>query len=382
MSILIISNKYPPSRNSGVRRIESLLESFRALTQDFYLLTTKMNNRKFEPRVIEAIQLLLDNENRPRINADNLPNTNYVPFPDKSTLFWTPFAFLKIVNKEFRIIYASLPSLSCLLISYLYKLIHRKVYLIVEYRDFIGLNPEFYNNRKKGLCKTLELHMLNKCNLVLTTTQGMSNVLKKHKIRPQVKVLRNYISKKDFLEANSLPKIMLNNSFYNIGYIGKLHNGRNPEDMLGMTNLKINNKPVCFHYIGLDSSESKYVKKVMMQLNINIDRVIFHGIVNRIESLVYMKSMDGVFLSINANAKIEEGYGIPGKLYDYAALNGNLFADECTIKNIETDIDITINNTYNQFFHFKLNNNPFLEDELSALLLDIIKNNHQDNTSY
>ncbi|MBT4288194.1 MAG: hypothetical protein HOD92_12740 [Deltaproteobacteria bacterium] len=75
-----------------------------------------------------------------------------------------------------------------------------------------------------------------------------------------------------------------------------------------------------------------------MSLQKNVVR--FHGVVNRLRSLELMRSFDGLFLLINKELKICDGYGVPGKLYDYLATSNPIICDDASAHNLKDEFTL------------------------------------------
>ena len=168
-----------------------------------------------------------------------------------------------------------------------------------------------------------------------------------------------------------MEKLTLPAGSYNIGYVGTLNTGRDPEGILKLAGMEYAGKKVNLHFVGTNAKEEEFIKAVAVRMGISVDNLKFYGFVSREESLRYMKSFDALLLIINKQAAISDGYGIPGKLYDYVQANNNIISDTATYDNLRNDFDITITDKKEEFVFFKVNNDVLLDDILNKFAGDL-----------
>jgi hypothetical protein len=300
------------------------------------------------------------------INNVYKAKTNKIKNFNKSYLYYIPSSVFKILFKDFKFIYCTCPVFSNMQIGYLYKLFHPDSKLIIEYRDLHSLNPIYSNDLNKRIARYIELKILKKADLIITTTFGMKNVIMKLIPSAKIKVVHNYISEND--SNKNIQPYIFNSNYYHIGYIGTLNTGRDPIEIKEILDLKINNKKIIFHFVGNSHSQEIYIKNKLG----NNGNIIFHGVVSREESLNYMKSMDALYLIIHPEMKLSDGYGIPGKLFDYIAMKNVIVSNKECFNKLESEIQLKSIYEENKYIFFSSINQHYLEEILSNALKDII----------
>ena len=185
-------------------------------------------------------------------------------------------------------------------------------------------------------------------------------------------VLATNYYKKRFEVLKKKKKINFQKQYFHLGYVGKLNTGRNPRKILNLLSIPINKKQTILHFIGLNSSEQKNIIDEARSLELEVGRIKFISRVNRSDSLGYMKSFNGLILLVNNVARIKNGYGIPGKLYDYVFASNNIFSDRNTFENINEEIDCEIKNEYEDFINYRINITETLDDKFKTIINEII----------
>jgi len=89
---------------------------------------------------------------------------------------------------------------------------------------------------------------------------------------------------------------------------------------------------------------------------------------NRLDSLKAMKSFNAVALLINSNARIEFGYGIPGKLYDYGCANNTIISDRETFLNLQTEFPLLKAEEIGDYVRFSMPQFPTLDDVMNDFI--------------
>jgi hypothetical protein len=367
--ILYIAKNFSSIGLGGKRRIYGVVNYFNSLEAfNLFFLSENLEVNKFENKIIINTPKIL----RDRVLIPSESNykikKNKLKLFHKGFLYFIPVSTLKIIFKKFDIVYTTVPVFANAQIGYLYKLFHPSTTFIIEYRDFHSLNPSFLKNIQLNISYFFEKIILKKANVVVTTTTGMQNVLSKVVPNNNIVVIKNYISKNDFEDIRN--ESYFDDSYYHIGYVGSLNVGRDPKELMKLLQMKISDKPIMFHFVGNSIPQEIAIKKILM-FNEN-NNLLFHGLVDRTESLRLMKSFDALYLIINPDMEISNGYGIPGKLFDYIALKNILISSNETFEKIKTEVEFEI---ISEIFPYKIyhaKENKFLEDELEKRLLNNI----------
>jgi hypothetical protein len=194
---------------------------------------------------------------------------------------------------------------------------------------------------------------------------GMQSELGRYVDIKKIHVAYNYISRKDFAKAMDLELLNMNAEYYNVGYVGTLKNGRHPKIILELLKMRIDNKMIMLHFAGTSELQNDYIlEKIGKEYH---DRVKFYGIVDRMTSLKIMKNMDCLYILINPDYKISDGFGIPGKLFDYIAMKNNLLSDINTFNNLKTELCIKEFIVLGDYVQYRFNDGNYLNDELSRI---------------
>jgi glycosyltransferase involved in cell wall biosynthesis len=283
----------------------------------------------------------------------------------KDHFSFLPMGFLKIVFRKFEILYCTCPTYTNVQIGFLYKIFHPKSQLIVEYRDLYSFNPSYKENLLIKIARYFEIKMLKKADKIITTTNGMKNKLNKYVDIKKIEVVHNYISESDYKEGMGLESLDLNSEYYNIGYIGTLNTGRDPKIFLELLNMTVEGKLIMLHIAGSSNLQNEYILNNSNEECHN--KIKFYGIVDRMTSLKIMKSMDSLFVSVNPDYEMSEGYGIPGKLFDYIAMKNNLMTDAHTFKKLCGEICIEKTLTMGKYIQFRAYKRNFLDEELTQI---------------
>ena len=337
-NILFITKNFPPETGGGLRRIEAIYKIL--LNKENFKLevvTTVKDNEKKYDNVIYIKQLFF--KDKKKENITNFQKTNsYIKLIDKAFIGWLPNVLLYIIFKKFDYVFASAPTFTNIIIGFLFKILKfNKPRLIIEYRDFFSLNPSFVENFEKKILRIFEKIIIKASDYIIVTTSGMRKILTRITGQEKIYLVRNYISSFDIKKINSFKKNKINSKTYNIGYVGKLNTGRNPIKILRLLNHKINRKNIALHFIGVNENEKAFIKNEAKILGLELERIFFRNQVDRNTSLKLMKSFDGVLLLVNSESLIKDGYGIPGKLYDYMYANNNIFSDINTLDNLKVE---------------------------------------------
>jgi hypothetical protein len=370
--IIFVTKYFLPAIGGGLRRIEALYRIFlKRKDIDLSVVTaTDPKNNKYKN--VNYIKQLFFKDRANNKNIEFRNSKTKIKFFDKAMIGWMPIVLLKLIFKKYDYIFSTCPVFTNVVIGYLYKIIKfNKPKLIIEYRDLYSFNPSYLNNFKKKLINIFEIMILKKADYIITTTEGMKNIISKRIDKNKITVIRNYISMEDYTAVKKNKKEIINKRYFNIGYIGKLNTGRDPSKFINLLKYKISKKSVALHFVGVNEAEKKFIFEKALKLNLNEDRLFFYNNVDRNTSLKFMKNMDALLLIINNDVKIFEGYGIPGKLFDYAMINNNIFSDSKTINNLSSEFDIKISKRYGDFVCFSIRINETLNDKINNYLDDI-----------
>ena len=372
--ILFITKNFPPEIGGGIRRIEAVYNIFsnnKKVLLDV-ITAVKADPAKY-PNVKYVGQLFFKDKTK-SAGVSFRKSHGKIKLIDKALIGWVPNVLLNIIFKKYDYVFVSAPSFSNIIAGFIYKkLKFNSPKLIIEYRDFFSFNPSFINNFKKKFFNILERIILKNSNFVITTTGAMSEILSKYVNKNKIFLVRNSIAENDMEKVDKLKKMTLDDSYYNIGYIGKLNTGRDPSSVLGILNNRIDNKKVKLFFVGTNDSEKEFILEKVRLMQLDEKRISFEGVVDREKSLVYMKSFDGLILIINNEALIKDGYGIPGKLYDYIYVNNNIFSDKNTFKNLTSEFECRIKKEFNNFVNFSINHNEKLDDTFNNVIEEVVK---------
>lgn len=373
-NILYITKHFPPMIGGGTRRIEAIYDILIKQSKLKLTVATELKEkRKYSDNILYIKQLFFQDCEFSNNGVSFVSKKYKIKLFNKAFIGWLPNVLKNILTKKFDILYCTTPMFINVVIGYIYKIFHQKSTFIIEYRDFYSFDPEAKECITKKILQYFEILILKRANFVITTTKSMKNILSEHILNDKIFIIRNYISKKDYNEAINLPNIVFDKINYHVGYVGKLNTGRNPNTIISLLKNKIENKNIMIHFVGTNKEEEEAIIEIAQKEDIDIKQIIFHGIVDRMISLQFMKSFDAVYLSINANAEIKKGYGIPGKLYDYIALNNNIIADINSFNNLMSEFDLITKQKMNNHNLFYFHNNYFLDGGINSFLKTIIK---------
>ncbi len=370
--LLYITKNFPPELGGGLRRIEAfyniLIKNEKIKLQVITAQNSNYNNVKY------IKQLFFKDKKKQEITNFKSSKSN-IKLIDKAFAGWFPNVIIHLIFKKYDYVLATCPSFTNVIIGFFYKIIRFcKPKLIIEYRDFFGFNPSFNEIFKKKFLRFLEKIIIKTSDYILTTTDSMKNILSNHTNPDKIFLVRNYISNFDIKNVNDLKKIVYDKNYYHIGHVGKLNVGRNPEKVLNLLNFQIDKKDIALHFIGVNDNEKKMILDICEKRSLNKKRLFFSGIVDRIKSLQYMKSFDGLLLIVNSIALIKNGYGIPGKLYDYIAVNNNIFSNKETFENIFSEFDCDKKKEFDNFINFSIKDKETLDNVFNKVLDKIISN--------
>ena len=373
--LLYITKNFPPEIGGGLRRIEAIYNILLRNGKIELEVVTTQKNKKYKYKNVKYIKQLFFKD-RKKQEITNFENSKCnIKLLDKALIGWFPNVIFRIIFKKYDYVLASCPHFTNIIIGFVYKLFRFfRPKLIIEYRDFFSLNPSFNETLKKKILKVLEKIIIKSSNYILTTTESMKKILSYQTRHDKIFLVRNYISNNDKEVIKKFEKISFNKNYYHIGYIGKLNIGRNPVKALNLLKNKINKKYIVLHFVGVSENEKKMILELCYKMKLDIKRVFFYKTVDREKSLQYMKSFDGLLLIINNIALIKDGYGIPGKLYDYIAVNNNIFIDREGFDNICTEFHCYKKNEFDNFINFSIKNNKILDNVFNKVLDKIISN--------
>lgn len=371
--VLFITKYFSPYIGGGIRRIDAIYRILKNNPDiDLEVVTAVKPDPAKHPGVRHIEQLFFVDSPRGTTPGYNLTKA-HLRIIDKGLLGWLPHVLFRILFTHYDIVFASTPVFANVLIGFLYKVARLgKPRLVVEYRDLFSFDPEIADSNAKRTMQKVECIILKRCARVIVTTMGMKNVLSRIISKDKITIVRNYISRTDAETMKLLPKFQFDSNFFHIGYVGTLNTGRNPDRFLSLLNAQYDKKPIMLHFVGTSDAEAQVVATLCRQRGFDPTRVKFHGIVDRMTSLQYMKSFGSVILIINDKAQISKGYGIPGKLYDYSFTNELILCDGATLKNLQTDLDIEECGRLNEYSFFRLNDKIFLDDLINKLFNEII----------
>lgn len=379
--LLYITKNFPPER--GTRRIEAVYKILSRIKGISCTAVTAAAQEKNDPGVKHIKQLFKD-----RVGKKNIVYKNAQPkikIFDKAFIGWQPVVFFSILFKKYDLVFCTCPQFANIALGFLYKFFHfGKPRLIIDYRDFFSFNPGFRNNLAKKVINVYERLVLAWTDRILVTTASMKKILEKKmgtkKKRPIITV-RNYMMSDDIDYLDTIDKEEIEKSidssfdkksFYHLGYVGVLNSGRDPGRLLGIVKQKIEGKQAVLHFVGVNETEQEAILNNARMLKLDTSLLLFHGVVDRKTSLQYMKYFDGLVLLINDQIKINEGYGIPGKIYDYGVVNNNIFADQATYNNLSSDLECDVLEQYEGYVNFKLKETTPLDTVLLEALGEMI----------
>jgi hypothetical protein len=370
--LLYLTKNFPPQISGGIRRIEAIYNIFKQIKSfECTTVCAVKSDAQAYPDVKYIRQLFL--KDRVYQASISLKYTkSQIPLIDKALLGWLPNVLIQLIYKKYDLVYCTVPIFTNFIIGFIYKKLRfNHPRLIVEYRDLHSFNPEYLDNSVKKIINFFEKWMLKNCSLVIVTTEGMKKTLSTFINPAKIHVIRNYISTHDLEKIKTLDSYKLDSAYYHLGYVGTLNTGRSPKQLLELLNLKINGKPTSLHFVGTSEQQNKIIIQLAEDCQLPVNQIFFHGVVDRLTSLKYMKSFDGLILIINKHASIDLGYGIPGKLYDYVYLNNNIFADIPTYDNLKYEFktELELIKSYEHFINFKLNDYHTLDDMFNNLIL-------------
>lgn len=340
---------------------------------DFSTVCSVEEAPKLYPMVTYRKQFLFkDNKSNNSIRF-NKNKTDIIKIFDKAFIGWLPSVFLNILNKKFDFVIASTPSFTNVFIAYLYSKIKKNTKLIIEYRDLYCFNPLYKTAKNIDKVKKIELKILKHAFSVIVTTESMKKILSNFIDPDKISVIKNHMSTEDKAACDGLEKIQFDPKYYHIGYVGTLNTGRDPSTIINLGKTTIDEKPVMLHFVGTNKNEDEYIKKTAIENAIPPENIVCYGTVSRLDSLQFMKSFDSVLLIINKNASISDGYGIPGKLYDYIQTNNSIISDYETLNNIKNDFDVEISQNMGSFIKYKINNDKLLDDIVNDFIERILQ---------
>ncbi|HHX67305.1 MAG TPA: glycosyltransferase family 4 protein [Gallicola sp.] len=358
MKVLYIAKSYSQIGLGGTRRIKGIAEYFENHHKcKLHFLTENTEKNKIKNVILINTPKFLRDSNK--ILSSQQTKTKSVKLLHKGWFYFFPASLSKILFRKFDVIYATSPVFLNLIIALIYKLFHPSCFMIIEYRDLYTMNPSFLRTFSLIISQKLELFILKKTNLIVTTTNGMKNKIQSFLPNLQIEVIPNYITYKDY--NNPYFSLGFNKNYFHVGYIGSINTGRDPSEILELLDHSIQNKKIIFHFVGNSTEQELIIKK---KFNERSD-VIFHGIVSRKESLNFMHNMDALYLIMNPDSHVSDGYGIPGKLFDYIALKNIIISKEYCIQEIEKEIKIEILQKIGSYFIFEAKETCFLENVLA-----------------
>lgn len=369
--LLFVTKNFPPQIGGGIRRIEAIYRILKKREDLKIDVVTAIKNEEYNPFYIPQ-RFVKDSDEKNKIRF--MSRFSKIKLIDKAFIGWFPFVLFFILRKKYDYVLVTCPVFTNVIIGFFYKLCRfGKPKLIVEYRDLFAFNPSYKNGFKKSLFKIFETIIIWYSDYIIVTTHAMQKLLSKIVNEKKIFVVRNYISSDDVVIAKNLDKIQLNTDFYNIAHIGKLNTGRNPVRALDLLKYKIDNKYISLYFIGVNEMEKEWIIEKARDFNYDTNRLFFLPEVDRITSLKYMKSFDALFLLINNESKIEEGYGIPGKLYDYVAINNNIFSDIDSFNNLKSEFSLKVKQQLNGYINYEVLENRVLDDILNNVFDKILK---------
>ena len=356
-----------PFAGSGERRVEATYRYFSDNEgYDFSVITKERGGEKYKGVIYVKQRFIQDREVFKQ--GFNKKKFNKIKIVSKSLLFWVPFVVLKLRSVKADFLIATVPDISNLIIAVLYKiLVNRKSIVIVEYRDLYSLDPSVINNKERKLAFLLEKLLMKQCYKIVTTTVGMKSAIELVLNHGRLEVVRNYISKVDFVNAKSLPSLDLDTEYCNIGYIGALNTGRDPKEIFDFYNKQIDGKQTKIYIVGLSPIQKEDVIGYIHAHSYDLSRFVLVDRVARTEAYRYMKSLDAVILIIHPSAKISEGFGMPGKVYDYLALSQKVVCSKTTYNNLSSELDLDVD-FVNGYCILKSSRMPYFEDVAHLLL--------------
>lgn len=367
--VLFITKNFPPQIGGGLRRIEAVYKLLSKRSDVKLDTVTAVNNQELFSFYVPQ-RFVKDRNMNKGINFSN--SFSRIKLVDKAFLFWLPFVLVFILPKKYDYIFTTTPVFTNVVIGFLYKVLRvGRPKLIIEYRDLFSFNPSYKNSLKKKIIKLFELLILKTADHIIVTTDAMKKIFSSIIDENKISVVRNYIFSEDLNVVAKKEMNVLDNTFYNIAHIGKLNTGRNPLRVLELLNHSIDNKKIALYFIGVNDAEISWITERAKELGIEINRLFFINEVDRLTSLNYMKRFDGLLLLVNNEAKIKDGYGIPGKLYDYIAINNNIFSDIDSFNNLSCEFKMNVKKEFGSFINFEILENQIL-DEIFNTTIDKI----------
>lgn len=373
--LLYITKNFPPEIGGGLRRIEAIYKLLKENKNiQLYVVTTTKDSPGVYGEDVKYIKQLFFKDREMFNNVSFKSSKSSIKLIDKAFAGWMPNVLLHIIFKKFDYVFCSVPSFTNALIGFFYKILSPyNPRLIIDYRDFLSFNPSYVENFKKKIIRFIEKLVIKSFEFIIVTTNGMKNIIQNETDRKNVFLVRNYMGELDINLLKNIKCCKFDKSYYHLGYIGKLNTGRNPENILGLLNKKIDNKKVMIHFIGTTENLKKSIIGMAKESGLDIDRLNFTGVVSREDSLKYMKSFEGVLLIINNDVKIKDGYGIPGKLYDYIHANNNIFADRLTVNNLSDEFNIKIKRKYDDIYNIEFTDKTALDSVFNKVISEIIR---------
>lgn len=364
MKLLYISKKINESARGGTRRIMGTINYLKNKNDIHCFALTESKTDIDRVQMIYSPNILKDKKEDLSEKTFRQTKKN-IKIITKSYFSFLPIGFIKILFRKFDTIFATCPVYANLQIGYLYKIVHPRCKLIIEYRDLHSFNPTYNHSLFLKIARYFEIKILRKADIIITTTAGMKNKLSRYVENEKILVVHNYITKSDYKNALKLDSIDINPNYYNIGYVGTLNSGRDPNVILKLLDVRFENKQSYLHFAGVTRNQQKYILEKINHKNHN--RIKFYGGVDRMTSLQIMKSMNSLFLLINPECKISEGYGIPGKLFDYISIKNNIITDTLAFQKIKSELHLKIIHNGSEYVQFKSQLNHFLEDIFNSI---------------
>lgn len=372
--ILLITKHFPPQVGGGIRRIEAVYHLLRAYEEVELEVVVGAPVPTDSYPGVKFVKQLFFKDRKGATSIIFKKSQSTITIIDKALLGWVPNVLRHIMFKKYDIVYASCPLFANAIIAFFYKVLRfNKPEIIIEYRDFYSFNPSYVENITKKVAGIIERIVLRTSNYILVTTESMKSILRRKNVKSKIFLMRNYIGRLDLEKLENKEEPALDKSFYNIGYIGKLNTGRNPARILKLLELSVDKKHVALHFIGSNDREKAVIIEQARELGMNTDRLFFVPQVDRITSLCYMRAFDGLILLVNNGVSIKDGYGIPGKLYDYMSINNNIFSDKDTYDEISIELNCIVKNRYNDFINYCIKSNKLLDDAFKEIFDKIIK---------
>ncbi len=354
VKILFITKHFLPESGGGLRRIEALYRIMQKREDiELTVITASYPRGNKYPNVKHVRQLFFA-DNNGRKPVEFRKTKSRIKLIDKALVGWLPNVLARILFCKYDFVYATCPVFTNVIIGFLYKMLRfGGPKLLIEYRDLHGFNPSFENDFNKKAAVWLEKFIIKKADRIVVTTEGMKERLSGY-AGDRITVIRNYAGLDDVLKTKGMKKIRLDGKHFNIGYTGRLNTGRDPVKFIMNAGKRINDKRIAFHFVGINETEENHLREIIGERHLDERLFFFYRQVSRAESLRFMKSFDGLLVIINNDAKISEGYGIPGKLYDYAIFGDKMFTDRETLEKLSSEFAIRKLKTSGSLINFKI----------------------------